>query len=181
MLPLGNVRAWQTSDNWTHFTKDEQFTLMTLWCIARSPLIMGGNLPQNDAFTLALLTNDEVIAVNQKSGNNRQLLNTNSTVVWVADVPASNDKYVAFFNTSPVPVGGGRRGGGGPAAPATNAPAADPDATQPREVSVTLSDLGLAGSVKVRDLWNHQDLGAVTGKFTQAIHSHGAGLYRLQP
>ena len=48
MLPLGNIRAWQTSDNWTHFTKDEQFTLMTLWCIARSPLILGGNLPKND-------------------------------------------------------------------------------------------------------------------------------------
>ena len=67
MLPLGNVRAWQTRDNWTHFTQDEQFTLMTLWCIARSPLIMGGNMPKNDDFTLALMTNDEVLAVNQNS------------------------------------------------------------------------------------------------------------------
>ena len=67
MLPLGNVRAWQTRDNWTHFTKDEQFTLMTLWCIARSPLIMGGNMPKNDDFTLALLTNDEVLAVISKT------------------------------------------------------------------------------------------------------------------
>ena len=41
---------------------------MTAWCIARSPLILGGNLPKNDEFELSLLTNDEVIAVNQKSG-----------------------------------------------------------------------------------------------------------------
>ncbi len=181
MLPLGNVRAWQTSDNWTHFTRDEQFTLMTLWCIARSPLIMGGNLPKNDEFTLALLTNDEVIAVNQNSSNNRQLLNTNNTFVWMADVPGSKDKYVALFNTSPAPAGGGRRGGGGPAASATNAPAVDPGAAQPREVTFSLTDIGLGGSVKVHDLWNHKDLGAFTGTFTQTINSHGAGLYRLQP
>jgi alpha-galactosidase len=73
MLPLGNVRVWQEKDNWTQLTEDEQITLMTLWCIARSPLIMGGNMPKNDAFTLSLMTNDEVIAVNQQSTNNRQV------------------------------------------------------------------------------------------------------------
>ncbi len=181
MLPLGNVRAWQTRDNWTHFTKDEQFTLMTLWCIARSPLIMGGNMPRNDDFTLALMTNDEVLAVNQNSENNRQLFNTNNTVAWVANVPGSKDKYVALFNTSPAPVAGGRRGRGNDSSAVTNAPAADPSATQPREISVSLADFGFSGQVKVRDLWNHQDLGAVTGKLTQTINSHGAGLYRLSP
>jgi len=43
----------------THFTRDEQYTLMTLWSICRSPLIYGGDLPQTDPFTLALITNDE--------------------------------------------------------------------------------------------------------------------------
>ena len=187
MLPLGNVRAWQTRDNWTHFTRDEQFTLMTLWCIARSPLIMGGNLPNSDAFTLALLTNDEVLAVNQNSANNRQLFNTNNAVAWVADAPGSKDKYVALFNTSPAPVPGGRRGrsgfGGPPgtAPSSTNAAAADLEATQPRDISVSLADTGVTGPAKVRDLWNHKDLGAVTDKLTQTINSHGAGLYRVQP
>ena len=185
MLPLGNVRAWQTRDNWTHFTKDEQFTLMTLWCIARSPLILGGNLPKNDDFTLALLTNDEVLAVNQNSANNRQLFNTNNTVAWIADVPGSKGKYVALFNTSPAPCfrrsARRRRRGPGHTAVLTNAPAADPRSTEPRDVSVSLADLGLAGPVKIRDLWNHKDLGAVTDKLTQAINSHGAGLYRVQP
>ncbi len=155
MLPLGNVRAWQTRDNWTHFTRNEQFTLMTLWCIARSPLIMGGNMPNNDEFTLALLTNDEVLAVNQNSTNNRQLFNTNNAVAWVADGPGSKDKYLALFNTA--------------------------KAAEPGDVSVSLAEIGVAGTAKVRDLWNHKDLGAMTDKLTQAIHSHGAGLYRLQP
>ena len=183
MLPLGNVRAWQTQDNWTHFTHDEQFTLMTLWCIARSPLILGGNLPKNDEFTFALLTNDELLAVNQKSANNRQLSNTNNMVAWIADVPGSKDKYIALFNTSPAPSASGRRGGGqgGPGASPTNAPAADPAAAQPREIAVSLADIGFTGPVRVRDLWIHKDLGTMTGTLTQTINSHGAGLYRVQP
>ena len=179
MLPLGNIRTWRPNDDWTHFTKDEQFTLMTLWSIARSPLILGGNLPKNDDFTLALLTNDEVLAVDQHSANNRQLFNTNSLVAWAADVPGSSAKYVALFNASPAPAGGGRRGGG--PTPPTNAPAAAVPDTQPRIVSVSLADLGFSGTVTVRDLWNHKDLGQMTGTFSQPINSHGAGLYRVQP
>lgn len=180
MLPLGNVRAWQTRDNWTRFTQDEQFTLMTLWCIARSPLIMGGNLPNNDDFTLALMTNDEVLTVNQNSTNNRQLFNTNNTIAWVADVPGSKAKYLALFNPSPVPAPGRRNPGANPGA-ATNAPATDLGTTTPREISVALNELGLPGAATVRDLWNRKELGVVTGRFTQTINSHGAGLYRLQP
>lgn len=99
MLPLGNVRA-MTPNGWTHFTRDEQRTLMTLWAIARSPLMMGGHLPKNDEFTLSLLTNRDVIGVNQRSSNNRQVRRDTDEVVWCADVPGSADKYVALFNIS---------------------------------------------------------------------------------
>ena len=150
---------------------------MSLWCIARSPLIMGVNMPKNDDFTLSLMTNDEVLAVNQNSTNNRQLFNTNSTVAWVADVPGSKDKYVALFNASPEPAARGRRGGPAP----DPAQTADATATQPRKISVSLADLGFSGSAKVRDLWTHKDLGNFTGTFAQEINSHGAGLYRVQP
>lgn len=177
MLPLGNIRAWQTRDDWTRFTKDEQYTLMSLWCIARSPLIMGGNMPRNDDFTLSLLTNDEVLAVNQNSENNRQVFNTNNLVAWVADVPGSKTKYLALFNTSPAPVPG-RRGGPGANA-ATNAP--NPDALLPRSVAVSLKELGFTGAVRVRDLWKREDLGRVEDTISQKINSHGAGLYALQP
>lgn len=178
MLPLGNVRAWQKTGNWTHFTRDEQFTLMTLWCIARSPLIMGGNMPQNDEFTVSLLTNDEVLAVNQNSTHNRQLFNTNNTVAWVADVPASKAKYLALFNTAPASIP--RRPRAGPA-PDSNTPAADPGTKEPRTISVSLAEIGVSGPAKVRDLWQLKDLGPVTDNFSQIINSHGAGLYRLQP
>ncbi len=181
MLPLGNVRAWQKSGNWTHFTHDEQYTLMTLWSIARSPLIMGGNMPKNDEFTLSLLTNDEVITVNQKSANNRQLFarNNNTQFAWVADVPASRDKYVAIFNASPAPAGGARRGPGrsktGPAA------GGDPAATQPAKITVSLAEIGLTGPCNVRDLWTQKDLDAANGMLSATVNSHGAVLYRIQP
>ena len=70
MLPFGHLPSWKTDPpHQTLFTKDEQTTVMTLWSIARSPLILGAELPDSDAFTLSLLTNDEVIAVNQASLN----------------------------------------------------------------------------------------------------------------
>jgi hypothetical protein len=187
MIPFGNIRTWNEKDHWTHFTHDEEVTLMTLWSIARSPLILGANLPNNDASTLALLTNDEVIAVNQHSTNNKQVMNKNNQFAWVADVPDSQDKYVAIFNASPAPVGGrgrGRRGGPAtaPVAAAAPVPAApNPAATQPARIAVSLSDLGLSGSVNVRDLWTHQDLGNMTGEISAVINSHGAVLYRVGP
>jgi len=187
MIPFGNIRAW-TTNGWTKFTKDEHYTLMTLWSIGRSPLILGGNLPKNDDFTLSVLTNDEVIAVNQNSANNHQLFNTNNQVVWVADVPGSKDKYLAVFNISPPPSPARGRRGAPPAveladnsATATNKPGATLPTREPVSISVSLADLGISGPAKVRDLWTHKDLGDFTGQFAPVINSHGAGLYRVSP
>jgi hypothetical protein len=141
---------------------------------------MGGNLPKNDDFTLSLMTNDEVIAVNQNSTNNRLVSSGGNHIAWVADVPDSTDKYVALFNASPAPVGGGRRGRGAPGG--TNAPPAlDPAATQPAEISVALAELGLSGSCKVRDLWTQKDLGTATESVSATVNSHGAVLLRVHP
>jgi hypothetical protein len=187
MLPLGNVRAWQEKDAWTHFTHDEQITLMTLWSIAPSPLIMGGNMPKNDEFTLSLMTNDEVIAVDQQSTNNRPLFaaNNKTQFAWVADVPGSKDKYVAIFNASPLPAGGRRRHGPPgetPPPPAEPTPTVDnPAATEPVRISVPLADIGLSGPCKVRDLWAKKDIGSVDSQITATVNSHGAVLYRVQP
>lgn len=95
MLPLGTLQLGRQ----TRFTPDEQYTLMSLWSIARSPLIHGGDMTKTDSLTLALLTNDEVLAVNQRSTNNRQLFRTkDGLIAWIADVPGSKDKYLALFN-----------------------------------------------------------------------------------
>ncbi|ACB74648.1 Melibiase subfamily [Opitutus terrae] len=96
MLPLGVLNL---GTRITRFTPDEQRTLMTLWSIARSPLMHGGDLTKTDDFTLSLLTNDEVLAVNQQSENNRPLFDRDQLIAWVADVPGSADKYLAVFNT----------------------------------------------------------------------------------
>jgi hypothetical protein len=178
MLPLGNIRTWQKTGAWTRFTRDEQITLMTLWAIARSPLIMGGNMPKNDEFTLSLMTNDEVIAVNQKSANNRQLfaLDNNTRFAWVADVPGSKGKYIAFFNASPAPTAGRGRSQAQPPPVA-----AEPAAVQPVAIEINLADIGITGPCTLRDLWAHKDLGIVHTKISAAVPSHGAVLYRIQP
>ena len=99
MIPLGAVRVGQR-DEGSHFTPTEGRSLMTLWSIARSPLILGGHLPKTDPKTLSLITNDEVLAVDRASANNRQLWHKGDQVAWIADVPNSRDKYVALFNAA---------------------------------------------------------------------------------
>jgi len=155
MLPIGVL---QMGKNKTHFSREEQITLMSLWSIARSPLMIGADLTKLDDFTLSLLTNDEVLAVNQNSANNRELFQRDRFCGWTADVPGSTDKYVALFNVR------------------------DPSAMETESaIPVKLTELGFIGEVRVRDLWRQQDLGLVTKEFAPVIHVHGAGLYRLSP
>ncbi len=94
MLPIGMVEFNRT----THFTQNEQYTLMSLWAIGRSPLIFGGDMTKLDNFTKEMLTNPEMLKVNQESTNNRQVSRDKNLIVWTADIPNSNDKYVALFN-----------------------------------------------------------------------------------
>jgi alpha-galactosidase len=94
MLPIGIVEFNRP----TNFTQNEQYTLMSLWAIGRSPLIFGGDMTKLDGFTKEMLTNPEMLKVNQESINNRQVSRDNNLIVWAADVPGSNDKYIAFFN-----------------------------------------------------------------------------------
>jgi alpha-galactosidase len=161
MLPLGRIgiRAERGDNRMTRLTHAEQITLMTLWAIFRSPLMFGGDLPSNDEFTLALLTNREVLSVNQHSTGNRQLFNRGGSIAWVASVPDSGDRYLALFNTN----------------------SAGPGGAAGEEISVPLDELGLTGSIGVQDLWQHETLGDCSGTFSARIPPHGAGLYRLTP
>ena len=147
MLPLGRL-ALGSRD--TKFTPDEQRTLMTLWSIARSPLIMGGDLRHLDAPTKALLTNPEVIAVNQASHDNGPHFVEDGIRVWTAKA-TNGDTYLALFNTG----------------------------DRPREVGVDLKAIGLPPSVSVRDLWTRGGLGKATERVSAQLPAHGAGLYRL--
>jgi alpha-galactosidase len=102
MLPLGRIgiRAERGDERMSMFTRDEQYTLMSLFLICRSPLMFGGNLPDNDKFTLNLITNEDALNVLNKSKNNRLLFNHDGKIAWAADALNINDKYVALFYTS---------------------------------------------------------------------------------
>lgn len=155
MLPLGVLGGRST-----RFTPEEQRTLMTLWSIARSPLIHGGDLTRTDDATLALLTNDEVIAVDQHSEGNRPLFERDGLVAWTANVAGSSDRYLALFNTRDPP----------PAASAD--PAGAP-------VRVSLAELGLRPPCRIRDLWQRRDLPPLESEIAVTIPWHGAVLHRL--
>jgi len=147
MLPIGVLQMGRAK---TRFTPDEQYTLMTLWSIARSPLMIGADLTKLDDFTHSLLTNPEVLNVNQRSENGRQLYKRGDFCVWIANVPGSKDKYLAIFNTG------------------------NSEATH----TVSLSEVGFP-KAKIRDLWARSDLGVFTKQISSTIKSHGAALYRV--
>lgn len=101
MLPLGkiSIRGERGAERYSNFTRDEQYTLMNLWTIFRSPLMFGGDLPQNDEFTNSLLTNRDVLYMHSYSAGNRQLGSEGGHIVWTADDPANGDRFAALFNT----------------------------------------------------------------------------------
>jgi len=103
MIPLGHIAMRSKmggSSHWTHFTRDEQLTLMSLWSLAPSPLMLGMNLPDNDDWTTALLTNPEVLAVDQDPLGQpaRRVFTPGQTVeIWTRKL-ADGSLAVGFFN-----------------------------------------------------------------------------------
>jgi hypothetical protein len=154
MLPLGHIgiRAERGEDRRTRFTRDEQRTMMSLWSIAQSPLMFGGHLPDNDDFTTSLITNDEVLAVNQRGASGRAFAEGGDSVVWTADAVGSPAKYLAVFN-----VGDQR----------------------PIDIRVEWRALGLPARCMLRDLWEKKDLGTIDNGYAFRVAPHASGLYRL--
>ena len=161
MIPFGkiNLTGLQSGGaRQTCFTRDEQYTVMTLFVILRSPLMFGGNLPDNDIFTDSLLINTEVLYVNKNSKNNRELFNEDGVIAWTADDSESDDKFLALFYCGTDNSG------------------------NKRIIPFDMTSLGFTEKVKVRNLWEKQNVGDFSGKdFSPELNLHGAGLYRLTP
>jgi hypothetical protein len=149
MLPLGHIGMGFHNPRFTNFTKDEQISMMTLWCVFRSPLMMGGELNDNDAWTLSLLTNREALAVSQQGGSPRQIWRDNEAAIWV-NRTKDGAIYLALFNLS----------------------------DEPRTVSCSLSALDLE-KASVRDVWAQTDEGVIESALSARLSPHGARLYRL--
>jgi len=156
MLPLGMLRmnSEDPAERPCKLTRDEQRTVMTLWCIARAPLMLGSDLPSMDDFPRSLVTNEELLAVDQTSTHNRAMFQRRNTAAWAATDPESGDEFLALFNL---------------------------DDTSAQDVGMNLDDLYVlnAGPARIRDLWAGKDLGEHHGVFAVTLPPHGAGLYRV--
>jgi alpha-galactosidase len=155
MLPLGHLSVNNRSvdrDRMTRFSKSEQVTMLTLWSMAPSPLMLGGRFTDADAWEVSLLTNDDVLAVNQdaagKQGN--RVAGKDGMEIWTRDL-SDGSQAVALFNRT------------------------DEDTT----IRATLAELGLDGKCMVRDLWQRKDLGLMEDHVETSVTPHGAVMLRI--
>ena len=169
MLIVGKV-GWSSSLHDTKLTADEQYTHISLWSILSAPLLIGCDMSQLDPFTLNLLTNDEVIEVNQDIlGKPARRISKNTThEVWVKELEDGSLAVGMFYigvNKQPWEyfVWGGV------------------SEQNTSVVSVTWADLGISGEHIVRDLWRQKDLGGFTDKFEVEIPYHGVSFVKISP
>jgi len=156
MLPIGKLSLNNRphgQERMSKFTVPEHYTLMTLWSISRSPLMLGADLLQETEGIMPFLTNDEVLIVNQNSTDNRQVFKDDNYAIWIAKEPGTKNRYVALFNLS----------------------------EKEQVVKFTLELEQLRGSYKVRDLWSRKDIGAINQKLEAIVPPHGAALFKLTP
>jgi hypothetical protein len=133
-------------------TDTERQSYMSLWAIEAAPLYSGDDLTKLDSYGLSLLTNDEVIAVDQAGIPARPVSQATDQQVWYAKNP-DGSYTVGLFNLG----------------------------AQPATVTANWSDLGITGSASVRDLWQHSNLGSYGGGFTATLASHGSRLLHVAP
>ena len=150
---VGNI-LWEDKLVPTPLNPHEQYTYMSLWALLAAPLIIGGDLTQLDDFTLGLLGNDEVIAINQDALGRQAspVAKANDCEVWAKDME-DGSKAVGLFN----------RG------------------QSVTTITARWEDLGIKGKWKVRDAWRQYDWGIFENWFTQKVNRHGAVLLRLSP
>jgi alpha-galactosidase len=154
MMVLG-VLGWWDTPRPTKLTADEQYTHMSAWCLMSVPLLLGCDLTRLDDFTLGLLTNDEVIAVNQDVlGKQAIVVSTQGEIGVMAKEMEDGSKAVGLFNL----------GDGGK-----------------MNVTVKWTDLGIKGKFIVRDLWRQKDLGMFENEFTADVNQHGVVMVQIRP
>lgn len=153
MLVLGYV-GWGEQQHACNLTPDEQLTHLTLWSLLAAPLLLGCDLTRLDAWTLSLLTNDEVLAINQdplgRSAN--RISQQDLTEVWSKPL-ADGALAVGLFNRDEVE----------------------------RLVTIYRPDLQIAGEHSVRDLWRQRNLGKFSSSFQLPVAPHGAKFLKLTP
>jgi alpha-galactosidase len=153
-LLLGYLSNWKGKTVPTPLTPNEQYTQVSLWSIVAAPLIFSGDITRLDDFTLALITNDEVIDVDQdplgKPGF--RVSKNGDAEVWKRQLE-DGSYAVGLFNRGE------------------------------NEINVTADwkDLGISGDQTVRDIWRQKDIGRFTDKYTGTVGRHGVIMLRIRP
>ena len=148
MLPVGPLRQDYDKEDRTKFTGDEQITMMTLWSIFRSPLMIGGEMTGFDEFTMSLLTNEGIIKMHENARHSHQVwrkeIDGVEHILWTA-VSAEGGQYVAVFNAG----------------------------EKASEIAVPLCDLEIYQEISGKELWSGEEVKA-KDVFTVKLESHGA-------
>lgn len=154
MLPIGPINQVWSKENRTKFTKEEQITMLTLWSIFRSPLMLGGELTGFDAFTLALVTNEAVLAMHQMARHAhqvwRRVIGGSEYILWTA-VCAEGGQYAAVFNVG------------------------DHNGT----IEIQLRDLEIEHASTAMELWSGEE-STIDSSLTVSLNAHGAKAYQIR-
>jgi hypothetical protein len=151
MLVVGKV-GWGDNQHNTHLTPDEQYTHISLWSLLSSPLLIGCDMGKLDRFTLGLLTNDEVLAIDQDAlgKSAQQAIKTDNYQVWIKDL-TDGGKAVGLFNTS----------------------------DDYQTITLNRDENDLKGLAKIRDVWQQKYLITSGNTYTAKVAPHGVMLVKL--
>ncbi|MBU0754612.1 MAG: putative Ig domain-containing protein [Planctomycetes bacterium] len=154
MLVVGRV-GWGPALHPTKLTPDEQYSHISLWCLLACPLLLGCDLAELDGFTLSLLTNDEVIEVNQDPLGEQagRIKHDEQAEIWSKRM-SDGSRAVGLFHIGLF-------------------------SDSAEDVTVLWADLGVSGRQKVRDLWRQKDLGIFEKQFTARVPVHGVVLVKI--
>lgn len=152
MLPIGAIRQDYNLENVTKFTKDEQMTMLTLWCMMRSPLMIGAEMTKLDAFSMSLLTNRELIEILHHTHSAhplfRRIVDGNEQIAWFTSHQDGRSFYVALFNAG-------------------------------EEGCEIVVDIPIYGEFEVYDIWESKKNGVIKGSMSAHIAAHGAKVFKL--
>ena len=152
MLPLGKIGKGFGEERDTRLTRDEQRTLMTLWCVFGSPLMIGAELKRLDDWTASLLTNRRVLALLDGRRTRRQLCRDGEQAVWASWAPDGGGVCAAVFNLS----------------------------DEAREISLPLSELRAGGEITgTEELWTGERAAVSGGSVTARVPAHGCKLFQI--
>jgi alpha-galactosidase len=151
MLVVGWV-GWGPSLHPSRLTPDEQYTHISLWSLLSAPLLIGCDLTRLDDFTLNLLTNDEVLALDQDPLGKQavQKIVKDNIQVWVKELQDGN-KAIGVFNLG----------------------------KESRKYTLNFSDIDINAKIKIRDVWRQKDIGTFSGKYETTVPSHGVILLKV--